>query len=113
MLMYNDMGGDWMRMWTVFSSPLQKTVHMCDDGPVFVQRSTGSATGSFPGFPPSLGPFTAEGFTCTYKGTEDKLGLLECDGVQNMWCGPLPASDVLFCLPFYNPTMTPVVVCQW
>jgi hypothetical protein len=33
--------------------------------------------------------------------------------VQNMWCEPLPASDVLFCLPFYNPTMTPVVACRW
>jgi hypothetical protein len=113
MLVYNNMGGDWMRMWNVYSSPLDKTVPVCDEGPVFVERSTGSATGGFPGFPPSLGRFTAQRFTCTYKGTEDKLGLLECDGVKNMWCQPLPHDDVVFCLPFYNPTMTPVVICQW
>jgi hypothetical protein len=106
------MGGDWSREWDVFSAPLHDTINTCDAHPVFFKATT-SATGFDPGFPPTLGPFTAQGFTCTYKGTEDKLGLLECDGVQNMWCYRVPGDAVEACQPFDNPTMTPVVLCRW
>lgn len=43
------------------------TINMCDDSAIFYQATSG-ATGSDPGFPPFLGPFTAQGFTCTYNG---------------------------------------------
>ncbi|OIW26603.1 hypothetical protein CONLIGDRAFT_683566 [Coniochaeta ligniaria NRRL 30616] len=89
LLTTNDVGGDWTREWDVFSAPIDRAMDLCDTSPVFF-KSTGS-TGSNPGFPPSLGPFNAQGFTCMYRGTEDKLGLLGCDGVENMWCEHLQA----------------------
>lgn len=104
--------GTWSREWQVFSAPLSGTIDMCDHSAIFYQPTSG-ATGSDPGFPPTLGPFLAQGFTCTYKGTEDKLGLLMCEGVQDMWCIPAVAGQTLGCGWQDNPTKTPVVVCRW
>lgn len=66
-----------------------------------------------PGFPFTLGPFKAEGFTCTYEGTEDALGKLSCDGVENTWCDALEDQPTDFCGPLNNPTETGVVICRW
>ncbi|KAK4156927.1 hypothetical protein C8A00DRAFT_40616 [Chaetomidium leptoderma] len=111
LFMTSDIGGDWSREWDVFSAPLSGVIRLCDDHPIFSQSTT--ATGMSPGFPPTLGPFTAQGFTCTYRGTRDKLGLLECDGVQNMWCEKVQGNAVEACSLFDNPIMVPVVVCRW
>ena len=108
--MQTDMTADWSRGWQVFSAPLKGTIDACQDHSIFNQV-TYRATGLDPGFPPTLGPFKVEGLTSTYKGTEDKLGLLECDGVQNMWCGH--RHEVVGCSPFGNPTMTLVVIYRW
>ena len=109
LFMSTEIGGDWYREWDVFSAPIDKTIDPCWDGPIFFQSTT-SATGDDPGFPPSLGPFEAEGFTCTYKGTTDKLGVLECDGVRNMWCSKMPHTHVACDT---NPIMFTAVLCRW
>lgn len=103
--------GQWVRSWSVLASTLDRPVELCDSSAVFT-KSTTVANGASPGFPPTMGPFEAAGFTCTYKGTEDKLGLLVCDGVKNMWCSHMD-KQVEGCGIVYNPTMTTVVLCQW
>ncbi|KAK4247523.1 glucan 1,3-beta-glucosidase [Corynascus novoguineensis] len=109
LFMSTEIGGDWYREWDVFSAPIGVTIDPCWDGPIFF-RSTTSATGDNPGFPPTLGPFEAEGFTCTYKGTTDKLGVLECDEVRNMWCHKVPHTHVTC---DGNPIMFAAVLCRW
>ena len=107
-----DVGGDWARSWQVFSAPLDGTINSCQARPDFSQSTT-SGTGLSPGFPPKLGPFTAQGFSCTYRGTEDKLGLLECVGVDNVQCSEFHENLAQGCFPSDNPIEVPVVRCRW
>jgi hypothetical protein len=101
----------WTRMWVVFSAPMDGQIDMCWDTAIDSEITT-SATGVTPGFPFSLGPFTAEGTSCAYEGTEDALGRLDCDGVPATAC---EAFDTFgdACPPFRNPVMYPVVLCQF
>lgn len=110
--MYSDTGGDWSREWRVFSSPVSRVVDMCHDHPIFAQSTT-SASGLSPGFPPSLGPFNAQGFDCTYQGTVDKEGLLVCTGVQHMTCERVPGEFSEGCTIFNNPVLIGVMICRW
>ncbi|KAK4040087.1 pectate lyase superfamily protein-domain-containing protein [Parachaetomium inaequale] len=110
LVVQSDRTADWSREWRVYSAPLNNAIDACQDHPIFDQV-TYRATGANPGFPPTLGPFNAQGYICTYKGTEDKMGLLECDGVQNMWCEHRP--DLAGCSRLNNPIMALVVICRW
>ena len=121
LLVANDMGSDFVRQWDVFAAPLNKAVHQCTAQAIFTKSSV-SGTSSDPGFPPSMGPFKAEGFTCNYKGNIHSLGSLQCDGVYYTMCQEFgkdaPGQDTSgvtreLCIPFLNPTITPVVVCRW
>ncbi|KAB5582898.1 hypothetical protein GE09DRAFT_284745 [Coniochaeta sp. 2T2.1] len=94
-------------VWEVFSRPLNESMNFCTDEPVFSLRS-GHQDNSFP---PSLGPFNAHGFSCSYKGTPDKMGLLECDGVQNMWCQDVRHPELLCKL--LRVYAYPAVLCRW
>ncbi len=107
-----DVGGDWARSWRVFSAPLDGTINTCEAHSDFSQSTT-SGTGRSPGWPPKLGPFTAQGFNCTYMGTEDKQGLLECVGVDNVQCARFHENPVQGCFLNDNPSETAVVICRW
>lgn len=100
----------WSRDWKVFAALLDDSVYLCGDSPV-ASKGTQSATASDPGFPFSIGPFEAEGFTCRYEGTEDELGTLKCDGVKKTWCQVMDDFDP--CRPLNNPIMSAVVHCRW
>ncbi|KAI1771426.1 pectin lyase-like protein [Hypoxylon cercidicola] len=103
----------WSRSWQVFAAPIDGLVSVCDDHAV-ESKVTFGATGNDPGFPFSLGPFEAEGFTCTYEGDEDSLGTLRCDGVENTWCEVVEGTPTTGCGPLGgNPDETAVVVCRW
>lgn len=107
-----EQGGAWDREWDVFSSPLDGGIRLCTARSVFSQKTT-TATGMTPGFPPTLGPFEAQGFTCTYKAPEDdKLGILECAGVRNMWCEEAEKGFEEPCA-LSNPVIVARVVCRW
>jgi hypothetical protein len=112
MVNYSDFGGVWTRAWNVFARPLDEGISMCYDRPILSQN-TMAGIAFTNGFPPSLGPFTAlGGFKCTYKGTEDELGVLLCDGVENMWCEKAPdLKDG--CGSLFNPVYIASVVCRW
>ncbi|XXG95201.1 hypothetical protein Hte_001461 [Hypoxylon texense] len=107
-----EIGGSWDRWWNVFAAPLDGFLSTCDDSPV-ESEITYAATMTDTGFPFTLGPFEAEGFTCTYEGTEDALGKLSCDGVKNTWCEAFEDQPTDFCGPLNNPTETGVVICRW
>ena len=109
-----DVGGDWAREWQVFSAPLGSTMDVCHAHSDFSQ-STMSGTGLSPGWPPKLGPFTSQGFNCTYRGTEDKEGLLECAGVDNITCMEFGEGGIITqdCILNHNPTKIPVILCRW
>ena len=100
-----------MRDWVVFASPLRGHIGVCDDRPVFRQET--DTTAAHPSFPPSLGGFEAEGFRCEYKGDEDRLGLLECEGVEHMWCEAMPSWPVTACGMSSDPVVVAVVICRW
>ena len=114
--MSSDVGGDWTRQWRAYSAPLNRVIDMCGDKPVFTQLTT-TGTGVDPGFPPELGPFEAQGYDCTYKGTLDKKGSLFCEGGNggdiNMSCESVQGGVVDECDTHSNSWMVPVVICRW
>ena len=62
-----------------------------------------------------LGPFKAQGYSCTYMGTLDKKGMVFCDSSANldMVCESLQGGVVVECDPRSNSWMVPVVTCRW
>lgn len=52
------------------------------------------------------------GFKCTYKDTEDRLGVLLCDGVENVWCEKAPDTRE-GCGSLFNPVYIAAVLCRW
>lgn len=111
MLNYGYFGGTWARAWNVYAGKLGDAVIMCEDRYIY-SENTSSGTAFTSGFAPSLGPFTVPGgFKCTYKGTEDRLGVLQCDGIENMWCEKVDKKEG--CGSLYNPVYIAAVACSW
>lgn len=81
------------------------------DRPIFSQNTIAGVTFTA-GFPSSLGPFTTPGgFKCTYNGTEDRLGVLLYDGVENVWCEKAPDTKE-GCGSLCNPVYIAAVICR-
>lgn len=111
MLNYSYLGGVWARAWNVYASPLNDVIIMCEDEYIYTEN-TMSGMAFTAGFAPSLGPFTVPGGSkCTYKGTEDQLGVLQCDGIENVWCEKVDKKEG--CGSLYNPVYIAAVVCSW
>ncbi|KAI0400578.1 hypothetical protein F4802DRAFT_601860 [Xylaria palmicola] len=107
-----EIGGDFARWWDVFAAPPDGQIDLCFDHAVKSEVTT-TGSGASPGFPFTIGPFEAQGYTCTYEGEVDKLGGLKCDGVQRTECQSIEPAIVDECPPFFNPVLYGVVLCQF
>ncbi|OAT07954.1 hypothetical protein BDBG_16924 [Blastomyces gilchristii SLH14081] len=95
--------------WEVWSKLHPNKVDLCGDEPL-VKEKTDDVKGAFP---PSLGPFTANGVTCEYIGDKKQAGKLECDtNVAKTSCRALDPIETYECT-LENPIKHLTVQCEW
>lgn len=108
----SEMGGSYDREWAVFGVPKEEPYELCRLLHADYVKSTLSSA-LMVRFPPDLGPFNTLGKRCTYKGSEENLGMLNCEGVSTTSC--LEARVQEGCTSFggvgFNPIVVQVVVC--
>ncbi|EEH35016.2 glucan 1,3-beta-glucosidase [Paracoccidioides lutzii Pb01] len=95
--------------WELWSDTPPKKVDLCKDDPL-VKEKTDDIAGAFP---PSLGPFTANGVTCKYIGDKKNAGKLECDtNVSKASCKAVDPIEKHECT-LENPIKYLTVSCEW
>ncbi|EER43715.1 exo-beta-1,3-glucanase [Histoplasma capsulatum H143] len=95
--------------WEVWLTADPKKIDYCKDEPL-VKVKTDDVSGAFP---PSLGPFTAEGITCKYTTDKKSVGKLECNSnVAKSSCVLLDPIGKWECT-LENPIKWLTVRCEW